>query len=50
MGDNSEMDEGLLESNLPKREYNKERELVYYKAREVKKNIKHLLKVNYLMF
>ncbi|CAL8109929.1 unnamed protein product [Orchesella dallaii] len=35
LGDMSEMDEGLLEINLPKREYNKERELVYYKAREV---------------
>lgn len=41
LGDMSEMDEGLLEINLPKREYNKERELVYYKAREVRHFLKY---------
>jgi proline- and glutamine-rich splicing factor len=35
MGDMNEVDEGLLEINMPKREYGKDRELVYYKAREV---------------
>lgn len=35
MGEMYEVDEGLLEGNLNKREYNKNRELVYYKSREV---------------
>lgn len=32
---NPKVDEGLLEGNLNKREYGKDRELVYYKSREV---------------
>ena len=35
MGEMNEDDEGLLEGNLNKREYGKDRDLVYYKAREV---------------
>lgn len=35
LGDMSEVDEGLLEMNLNKREFNKNRENEYYKSREV---------------
>jgi len=34
MGEMCEMDEGLLEMNLPRREYRRGRELDYHKARE----------------
>ena len=36
MGEMCEVDEGLLEMNLPKREFLKGRDVEYYKTREVR--------------